>query len=254
LKPGKEEEMRSLKMLGFAAVAAAALMAFVGASSASATVLCKVEGTGATTGTICPSGSAYGAKTAVSAQLVAGTVAKLETAFKTIECKKSTTSGETSAEEAAEITGPEGTLTFTECNCEIKVLHAGTVSTGWISGTHNGTQKSTGNETTSQCSTIFGNVHCIYKTNATDLGTLTGGNPAKLDANASIPRLATDGLCAEKAVWHAEYEVTAPKPLFIAGGTVKCEEKAKANFTTESDCTAGINEEKEKGTWERILP
>jgi hypothetical protein len=51
--------MKYLKMLGLAAIAAAALMAFVGAGTASAAggVLCKVEGT--SSGTTCPSGQAY---------------------------------------------------------------------------------------------------------------------------------------------------------------------------------------------------
>lgn len=211
--------MKYLKMLGLAAVAAAALMAFVGSSTASATVLCKVPGTGTTTGTTCPAGEAYPSGTTVKAQLVAGTVAKLTTSFKTVECKKSTTEGATSAEEATQLTGPEGTLTFSECNCEVVVLHAGTVSTEWLAGTHNGTQRSSGSETTTTCSTLFGNVHCIYTTSNTDLGTLTGGNPAKLDASAEVGRLTTNAACAEKALWEAEYEVTTPKPLYVAGHT-----------------------------------
>jgi hypothetical protein len=223
------KKMKYLKMLGLAAVAAAALMAFVGSSTASATVLCEVPGTGTTTGTTCPKkvveehgekkevSQTYPKGTVVKAQLVAGTVAKLETSFKTIECKKSTTEGETSAEEATQLTGPEGKLTFSECNCEVVVLHAGTVSTEWLAGTHNGTQRSSGSETTTTCSTLFGNVHCIYTTSNTDLGTLTGGNPAKLDASAEVGRLTTSAACAEKSLWKAEYEVTSPKPLYVAG-------------------------------------
>jgi hypothetical protein len=211
--------MKYLKMLGLAAVAAMALMAFVGASSASATVLCKVPGTGTTTGTTCPAGEAYGAGQEIHAVLVSGTKAKLATSFKTIECEESTVKGETNAEEAEPLTGPEGTLTFGKCNCEVIVAKAGTLSITWISGTHNGTLKSTGSETTVNCSTIFGNVHCIYVTNNTDIGTLTGGNPAKVDANAEIPKLTTNSLCSEQSTWTAEYEVTTPKPLYVAGHT-----------------------------------
>lgn len=211
--------MKYVKRLGLAAVAAAALMAFVGSSTASATVLCKVEGTGTTTGTTCPSGFAYPAGTQIRTSLVTGTILRLETEYKTIECKKSEISSETNAEEAEEITGPEGTFTDSECNCEVKVLKAGTIRTRWISGTHNGTLLTTGSETTTTCSTIFGNVHCIYITNNTDIGTRTGGSPAKDDIHVETLLLSTNSLCAKRALWIAEYEVTSPKPLYITGHT-----------------------------------
>jgi len=248
--------MKPLKILGLALVAAMALMAFVGSSTASATVLCKTNpkaGAGEATGTICPSGEAYPENTTIEAKLTTGTKAKLITSFKTIECGKSAVKGETSAEVAEPLTGPEGTLTFEECNCEVKVLKAGKLSTEHIAGTHNGTLKSTGNESTVVCSSIFGNVHCIYATENTDVGTLTGGNPATLKAEATIPKLATNALCSEKSEWSASYEVTAPKPLFVAvGTTVRCVREANAAYTTDFDCTNNINVEPGKGTWERI--
>jgi hypothetical protein len=215
--------MKYVKMLGLAAVAAAALMAFVGASTASATVLCKTPASpqpGETTGTICPGGWAYGANTAIHAVNI-GTV-KLDTSFKTIECTGSTLGGETNAEEGSPLTGPEGTLTFTGCNCTVTVLKAGTVAIEWIPDTHNGTVTSTGNETTTSCKTIFGTVHCIYVTSATHVGTLTGGNPATLSASATIPVDAehSNGLCPQESKWTASYEVTTPKPLYVASHTL----------------------------------
>jgi len=216
--------MKHLKILGLAVVAAAALMAFVGASTASATVLCK-EGKGE----VCPAGQAYGELPSeknpegkgvtVEAKLVANTKAKLVTSFKTIECEESAVKGETSTEEAEPLTGPEGSLSFGKCNCTVNVLKAGTLSTTWISGTNNGTLSSNKNETTVVCNSIFGSVHCIYATEKTDVGKLTGGTTAVLKAEATIPRLATDALCSEKSEWSAEYEVTAPKPLFVSKKT-----------------------------------
>jgi hypothetical protein len=215
--------MKYLKMLGLAAVAAAALMAFVGSSTASATVLCKTEGikNGGVTGTTCPPNQAYPAGTTIHASLEAGTKAKLKTEFKTIECGKSTIHGSTNTEggEGLPVTGPEGTLTFEECNCEVKVLHAGTLSTQWIPETHNGTMTSSGSESTTTCSTIFGNVHCIYVTEGNDLGELTGGAMATVDAHAEIPRLPTNGLCSAEALWEAKYTVTEPEPLWVTGET-----------------------------------
>jgi len=250
--------MKFLKVLGLAAVAAAALMAFVGAQTASATVLCKVQGTGATTGTTCPEGEAYSSGQEIHAVLDPGTKATLKTEFKTIECTESTVKGSTSAEVEETLSGPEGTLTFGGCNCTVTVLKAGTVSITWISGTHNATLKSNGSESTVSCSTIFGTVHCIYVTENTDLGTLTGGNPATLDANAEIPRLATSALCSAKALWEAKYEVTTPKPLYVAENAagVVCIElnKNEGDFTSDADCTATRNLEPNQGTWERTIP
>ena len=224
--------MKYVKMLGLAAVAAAALMAIVGSSTASATVLCAAEptnGNPATKGTVCPTNFAYIAGTEIHAVLDPGTgPAKLTTAFKNIECEESTVSGSTENEGSAAETvkGKVATLTFGKCNCEVKVLEeggkqkAGTLEVHWIPDTFNGTLTSNGAEVTANCSTIFGTVHCIYVTENTDLGTLTGGNPATMDIeSANIPRLSTSGLCAETAKWDAKYEVTSPKPLYVADHT-----------------------------------
>jgi hypothetical protein len=209
--------MKYVKMLGLAAVAAAALMAFVGASTASATVLCKSAG-----GTTCPAGEAYGANTTIHA-VNTGTV-KLDTSFKTIECTGSTVQGETENEGSATETvkgKTGGTLTFTGCNCTVTVLNAGTLEIHWIEGGSNGTVTSSGSETTTSCKTIFGTVHCIYVTNGTHVGTLTGGNPATLSASATIPVDAehSNGLCPQESKWTANYEVTSPTPLFVTGHT-----------------------------------
>jgi len=218
--------MRYVKMLGLAAIAAAALMAFVGASTASATVLCKTPGTGETTGTTCAPGWAYEAGQtfhAVFEPTEAVPKAKLTTSFKNIECSKSTVHGHLENEGSAtetvkvEIT----TLTFEECNCEVKVVHPGTLTIHWIPDTHNGTVTVDEAEVTATCSTIFGNVHCIYNTGAgISIGDLTGGNPATMDIEENnIPRLTTNSLCAEKAKWDAHYEVTEPKPLYVTDHT-----------------------------------
>jgi len=215
--------MKYVKMLGLAAVAAVALMAFVGASSASATVLCTTPGTGTPTGTTCPAGQAKLAGTTIHAVLDPGVVAKLTTTFKNIECNKSTVSGTTANEGSASETvhGAVEVLTFEECNCEVVVIEKGELEIHWIEGTHNGTLTSKNAKVTASCSTVFGNVHCIYSTGTgTDLGTLTGGEPSTMDiAENNIPRLATNGLCAEKANWDAKYEVTEPIDLYVTGHT-----------------------------------
>ena len=209
--------MKYVKMLGLAAVAAAALMAFVGASSASAAVLCKNN---TTTGGCT---EAYAKETVIESKLVAGKKAVLKTTFKNVECEESAVGGKTenAGGKGVAVEGKVTTLTFGKCNCEVKVLNEpgpyGSLAVNWVAASDNGTLTATGQEVTVTCSTLFGNVHCIYKTNATHLGKLTGGNPAKLNAEeAPVEKLTTNVLCSEQALWTAEYEVTAPKPLYVA--------------------------------------
>jgi hypothetical protein len=213
-------------MLGLAVVAVAALLAFVGASSASATVLCKTTpetGSPATTGTTCPEGWAYGNGTVNHAVNVGPT--SLHTSFKTIECGKSTFQGTTENEGSATETvkGTVEALTFEECNCEVKVLAKGTFELHWISDSFNATITVNGQEITSTCSTIFGNVHCIYVTNNKDAGTIVGSEThtsgAILHVNTIAERKTTNALCDEQANWTATYEATTPKPLWFANHT-----------------------------------
>ena len=197
--------MKHLKMLGLAVMAAAALMAF-GAGTASADTLCSVNTSP------CPAGSGYGVGTKITSNLVAGTKAVLKAGFATVECSKSTVNGEvTSASGTGAVSGNITTLDFTECNCEVKTLKAGKLSVT-AAGSGNGTLVSTGSEVTVNC---FGS-DCIYGEGT--IGTATGGNPAKIDANASLKKLGGGFLCADPASWTASYEVTAPKPLFTTAG------------------------------------
>jgi hypothetical protein len=209
--------MKYTKMLGLAVIAVAALMAFVGASSASATVLCKTPPTGE--GTTCPAGQAYGAGTTTH-EVSEGAVT-LTAGFKNIECSSSIIEVEIKNEGSATETpnGPVNKLTFENCNCAVTVLKDGTQEFHWVPGTTTGTITSTGSEVTASCSTIFGNVHCIYVTNGTDLGESTGGPEATVDITATIPRSATNSLCDEEAIWHGTYKVESPKPLYFAAHT-----------------------------------
>jgi hypothetical protein len=214
--------MKYVKMLVLAVAAAAALAAFIGGSMASATVLCSEPGTGSPTGTTCPANKAYVTGTEIHAILDPGTKSVTTTSFLNIECTSSTlagkTGGEGSATETVSITLE--TVTFGGCNCPVTILEKGTLEIHWIEGSHNGTVTSTGLEETVNCSTIFGTVHCIVRTGATDLGTLTGGNPATLDiTSADIPRTSTNALCDETYNWDAKYEITTPRPLFVSGHT-----------------------------------
>ena len=99
--------MRYVKMLGLAAVAAIAAMAFVGAGSASATTLCKVNTSP------CPAGSSWGEKSTVVAS---STEAKL-TGSLTVTCKSSTTvTSEKNDGVSAPLLGKITALTWTSCS------------------------------------------------------------------------------------------------------------------------------------------
>ena len=86
-----------------------------------------------------------------------------------------------------------------------------------MSGTNEGTITSTGAEITLEA---FG-CHCIFGTNATDLGKFTGsaktGGAATLDAVATIPRTAgrSGAFCGSTAQLTGSAEVTKPNPLNI---------------------------------------
>jgi RHS repeat-associated protein len=202
--------MKLLKIFGFAAVAAVALIVLISAGPASATVLCKNNSSTSSCS------ETYGTGTEMKA--TSEGTSTLTTAFKNIECSEATIQGKTTNESGTAIEGKIETLTFGKCNCEVKVIKGGTFSITQISATDNGTFKSSGTEVTTSCSTIFGTVHCIYATSSTDLGTLTGGKPAKFDiSSADIPRLTTNALCDETANWDATYKITSPEPLYVSG-------------------------------------
>jgi len=207
--------MKYVKMLGLAAVAAAALMAFVGASSASASVLCKTapnaEGK-------CAAGWGF------SGEIHATTTEKpkLTSTFKTVECDESTVKGNATEGTGSPTETPNGaaTLSFTgHCNCTVVVASGGTLEIHAIGDTGNGTVTSNGATVTIQCSTIFGAVHCNYVTNNKDIGTLVGGTPATMNITIKIEEEATSSLCDAEATWHGNYSVTTPTGLWVATST-----------------------------------
>lgn len=207
--------MKYLKILGLAAVAAAAVMAFAG--TASATILTS------------PANTQLPAGTEINSHLVEKGKAVLKAEFGEVVCEESVVEGKTSNAGGATETvkGSISSLSFTKCNCEVKVLANGELEIHSIAGTDNGTLTGKGTEVTTSCPSVFGQQHCIWSTTtkaggATDLGTLVGSKTgteetAKLKAeNAQITHIGgTSFLCGEFGSWTAEYEVTTPKPLFV---------------------------------------
>ncbi|HEX5527551.1 MAG TPA: hypothetical protein VFX44_10205 [Solirubrobacterales bacterium] len=187
--------MKYVKMLGLAAIAAAALMAFVGAGSASATTLtCE--------GSACSVGANFHSES--------NGKAVLDAPFGNVECN-STVQGEVTSATEASVKITE--LKWTNCGSDnVVTLASGTLKITNIAGTKNGTVTSTGAEVTVE----HVGTHCIFKTNGTSLGTLTGttttGATGSFDISATIPRSGgrSGVFCGSSAPWTGSYSIDAP--------------------------------------------
>jgi hypothetical protein len=213
--------MRYIKILGLAAVAAMALTAFLGAGSASATVLCKTTPVSG----VCPTGWHYPEGTTIDAtvdgtvRLVAGPIDNT--------CTTSTVKGKTENTGSASETvrGSIETLTFTGCTCPVTVIKNGSLEIHSIAGSNNGTLTGKNSEVTVSCS----GVSCIYGTSATGthLGTVTGsatdtGNATvdlgnlETGKGASLEKKGGSFLCPSTGEWTGHYWITEPHPLWTA--------------------------------------
>jgi hypothetical protein len=200
--------MKHLKMLGLAAVAACALMAFVGSASASATSLtCGAS--------VCPVGTVLHANSEGHATLhpIIGDIVCNSTVEGTISVAGNSTT-------TVKGTIPKTGLTFSNCtNKEIvTTLAGGTLELHTIgSSTTEGTVTSSGAEVTVEA---YG-FHCIFTTSNTDIGTFTGssktGGEATFDIGATIPRTGgrSGAFCGSSAQWTGSYKIDKPNPLNI---------------------------------------
>ena len=208
--------MKCLKALGLAAIAAMTLTAFPGASSASATVLCKT----ATTSDCASSGWDYPTGTALDASLKKGTKAVLNASGIIDECSESTVRGSTAntggATETVRGAVTVANLTWGGCTAEkTETVKGGELEIHWIPGTDNGTV--TAREI--QVTVKTAGISCTYGAGTgIDLGTLAGGNPAVLSISTNV--FPSGGLFCPKeqkeVTWTAEYVVTSPTPLFVS--------------------------------------
>ncbi|MGN6276246.1 MAG: hypothetical protein ACTHNP_10010 [Solirubrobacterales bacterium] len=200
--------MKYAKLIGLAAIAAMALMAFAGAGTASATRLCKAaEKT-------CSSANTYPKGTEIVASLEKETTAILRNTESSIvdTCTGSETKGKTENESGTSVSGPISSLTFTGCSNPTSVLKNGSLSVTNISGTNNGTVTAKESEVTIS---VFGTTCTFGAGGGTTLGTLTGGAMATMDIKAVVNLVAGSFLCPKTAVWEAKYTVTKPEPLFV---------------------------------------
>lgn len=204
--------MKYLKMLGLAAVAAAALMAFAGAGSASAAVLCK------TATNPCTSKWTLGTKLEYSLKKETSAAWKTTGAEFLKTCTNANLHGEIvnagSATEPVKLKVTEDS--WTSCTVPTTTLKLGEIEIKNITGTTNGTVILKGAEFTTN-DLVFGD--CSYGTavGGTDLGTLTSSSTGDsvIDVNALLAPVG--GACCPDVVWQESFTITSPKetPLFV---------------------------------------
>jgi len=200
---------------GLVALAAVALL---GATSASATTLCKAKEE------VCAAGNRYPAGTAVKATAV-GT-AKFPSSIGTVECKESSAEGKSNEESTG---SPETALdvlvkfSFTSCllgktACTVEVPRAWLILFLFLSlfpFFHVKIDRDPSLEGNANIHMKCGFlINCTYGAENILLEGESGA-PASLVANEA--ELAIEaGFCPEKMKWSAKYEVTAPNPLWVA--------------------------------------
>jgi hypothetical protein len=192
----KEEYMKFTKILGVVAVAALALMAF--ASTASAT-------------TLETKGVAENAAVTIKASIASGGSALLTDTFGVAAntCTSSTVEGTTTVFTGSAVSGPISVLGWSNCTEGNPTVDAkGSLSVTNISGTTNGTVRSTGAKVT--VPSFFGTLTC--ETNGTDLGTLNGKKEgtATMTINAVLSCTVVG-----TAKWSGTYTITSPANLGV---------------------------------------
>jgi hypothetical protein len=210
--------MKLIKMLGLAAVAAAALMAFVGASSASADVLCTVNNTPE-----CPAGKKI---EELKSSLKSGTKATLETTGgeTLVTCTESSVSGK--IEKQGEGVEPEGSftkeqLTWGGCSSTTDTLAGGVlrVETKEVEpGVFKHTVIAGGGATGAKVTVNIFGVSCVYGPGASaiSLGDLKQGEPALLEISTIVNKVEGGFLCPSSNRWTATYQITNHTALFVS--------------------------------------
>jgi len=198
--------MKYVKMLGLLAVAAAAMMAFAG--SASATTLTSPAGTHFA-GTI--------EATSEGETTLHGVA--------TITCHHSRVFGHVTDGGGDEKTvkGNITELTFTNCtNGHVTVANAGTLELHTDpegqAANGNGILTSTGAEVSIQITSL--GITCVFTTNNTEVGTVTGSKNTKGTAtmdidSVKIPRTGGSFFCGSSGEWTGSYKVESPDYLDV---------------------------------------
>lgn len=191
--------MKNLKILGLAVLAAAALAAFLGAGSASATVLCK------TAANPCPEGERWGTGTVLDATSTHMTFYEANT------CVASTLSAKTTSNGGSGVVVPLAIekLSFSTCTVNTLVTTLGEMQIEWISGTHDGTIKIRLTKGTVLLASGLCGWNIGFGGAWVDVGRIYGGSPATIKFEAPLI-----GTCPFTYIL-GTYTIPAPEPLYI---------------------------------------
>jgi hypothetical protein len=204
--------MKYLKMLGLVALAAAALMALIGAGTASATVICKNNLNTET----CSEPYAIGTE-GIASVPSGNSLALKDTNGNTLDtCAESTVTGRLKSQGKGEPALSElSAITFNSCTFVTKTLRPGRGELKWIEGTDNGTLFTYETEVTINTG-FFGS--CVYGPNGADMGTTVGGNPGSLTLNAVVTRLNSNFACPATSRLTGKYVATSPTNGWVSNG------------------------------------
>lgn len=200
--------MKYLKMLGLAAVAAAALMALAGTGAASATVLCQTETS--------PCTQRWTKGTQVEFSVTSGTSATWITGIDTNTCTggtlKGTVSNEGSSSETVHISiGAGSEFVWTNCTFNNQTVEGGELEVHAISGSTTGTLTMKGFTFTTSTPT-YGS--CSYTAGSgVHLGTLTPSatGAAVIDIEVKLTKNGGGFTCPTTMEWWEKWVQTAPK-------------------------------------------
>jgi hypothetical protein len=197
--------MRSMKMLALAAVAAGALMAFIGAGTASASVACSTETTPCSsrwpnvTWTWSHSGPA-----SLFIKELGGEGKTLDTCTGS-SMMGTMINGTTTATVKGTVEAKN--LAWTGCTQTTTTIAGGTLEIHNIAGTSNGTVTGSGFKVTVLA---FGFISCVFETGeGAVLGTITEGKPAITHTESIWSRISGFG-CPEKAEIVSTEALTSP--------------------------------------------
>jgi hypothetical protein len=202
--------VREFKNLAFAAIAAAALVAFLGAGTASATQLCAFEGIG-------PECAGAAGKFEYSGKITGtSTNATLATNLANFECSDSQATINASSSTGAPILGEVTALSFTGCRSEVTLIPCTvTVRNLPYSASLEGNTLTVTDEVGAGAKVVCGTwLSCEFLTKEANLA-VTNGEPTVARAEKVELSHETGAICPSSATWSATYSVASPAGLTV---------------------------------------
>jgi hypothetical protein len=205
--------MKFLKIIGLAAMVAAAAMA-VGAATSSATVFCKNNASTTTCSEPYKIGT-VGVASNEGSLVLESTSGTVWDTCTSVKVEKEQTE-ETGATTTVVGTVAASDIKLSGCTTTTTVLEGGKGEVHWISGTDNGTGTATGGAVT----TLVTGVSCTYGLGSEmkDWGVLTGGKPATMSVNNIAVKVAGGFLCPTEARATGKLVLTSPEAGYVTSG------------------------------------